>query len=201
MKSIIVDDFEEENLDKFFSLWLEQSGNNELNQSIQSNLLALPSYKLVSWCTQLISRLSNETNNFQILLKKLIINMCLDHPHHSLYLLLSLKKHKPNTNEVLNPLLLSRCAAAQAIWDQLLLQDHRYILDVLLPIDGFTDRCITLAAYKVSKGKSIDLTKFSAGDYWLNELPAIPPPRKQSGLILANNIRMFPYYIQLTRKF
>ena len=69
MKSIIVDDFEEENLDKFFSLWLEQSGNNELNQSIQSNLLALPSYKLVSWCTQLISRLSNETNNFQILLK------------------------------------------------------------------------------------------------------------------------------------
>ena len=102
--------------------------------------------------------------------------MCLDHPHHSLYLLLSLKKHKPNTNEVLNPLLLSRCAAAQAIWDQLLLQDHRYILDVLLPIDGFTDQCITLAAYKVSKGKSIDLTKFSAGDYWLNELPAIPPP-------------------------
>ncbi|KAL1576399.1 Serine/threonine-protein kinase Tel1 [Candida albicans] len=176
MKSIIVDDFEEENLDKFFSLWLEQSGNNELNQSIQSNLLALPSYKLVSWCTQLISRLSNETNNFQILLKKLIINMCLDHPHHSLYLLLSLKKHKPNTNEVLNPSLLSRCAAAQAIWDQLLLQDHRYISDVLLPIDGFTDQCITLAAYKVSKGKSIDLTKFSAGDYWLNELPAIPPP-------------------------
>ena len=69
MKSIIIDDFEEENLDKFFSLWLEQSGNNELNQSIQSDLLALPSYKLVSWCTQLISRLSNETNNFQILLK------------------------------------------------------------------------------------------------------------------------------------
>ena len=81
--------------------------------------------------------------------------MCLDHPHHSLYLLLSLKKHKPNTNEVLNPLLLSRCAAAQAIWDQLLLQDHRYILDVLLPIDGFTDQCITLAAYKVSRVKAL----------------------------------------------
>ena len=100
---------------------------------------------------------------------------------------------------MLNPLLLSRCAAAQAIWDQLLLQDHRYILDVLLPIDGFTDQCITLAAYKVSKGKSIDLTKFSAGDYWLNELPAIPPRNNQ--VDLANNIRMFPYYIQLTRKF
>ena len=126
--------------------------------------------------------------------------MCLDHPHHSLYLLLSLKKHKPNTNEVLNPLLLSRCSCS-AIWDQLLLQDHRYILDVLLPIDGFTDQCITLAAYKVSKGKSIDLTKFSAGDYWLNELPAIPPPTETIRVDPSKQYKMFPYYIQLTRKF
>ncbi|EGW32355.1 uncharacterized protein SPAPADRAFT_153174 [Spathaspora passalidarum NRRL Y-27907] len=178
LESIIVGDDVEEDLDKFFALWLEQSSNETLNSRIKASILSLPSFKLINWCIQLISRLTKDATEFQSILQELIINMCVDHPHHSLYLLISLRKHKQTAETTSNPLLLSKCSAADIIWDELLHKDDHVIENLLLPIEKFSDECVKLAAYKANKGKTLNLEKLNVGSYWLKQLPSIPPPTK-----------------------
>ncbi|KAI5963104.1 TEL1 [Candida pseudojiufengensis] len=178
LESMTFDDFPEQDLDKFFALWLEQSNDDQLNIEIESKLLALPSYKLLSWCAQLMSRLSKENTPFQSILKKLILQMCIDHPHHSLYLLYSLKKQLNFARKDRNILLESKALSAAGIWSELTEQNQAYVQDILIPIEIFSEECIKLAEHKVSKSKVMNLDKLSFGKYWLKELPTIPPPTK-----------------------
>ncbi|KAL6454284.1 TEL1 Serine/threonine-protein kinase TEL1 [Candida maltosa Xu316] len=176
LKSLTIGDFQEENLDKFLALWLEQSKNQVLNEKLAEELLALPSYKLISWCAQLISRLANDATEFQKIVAQLIYNMCSDHPYHSLYLLFSLRNHKSKAEESSNELFQGKCVAAENIWKKLLEKDEHYVNDILLPIDQFAKECINLGKIKTQRGKPIDLGKYTFGKYWLQELPHIPPP-------------------------
>ncbi|RCK57466.1 Serine/threonine-protein kinase TEL1 [Candida viswanathii] len=175
LKSISVSDFHEGNLDKFFALWLEQAGNEQLHKNLEKELLNLPSYKLISWCPQLVSRLTTERTVFQETLKRLIYNMCMDHPHHSLYLLIALRLQKAAEakTDLLNP----RRLAADSIWDKLA-ANKDYVQKTLATIDGFVHKSIQLAAAKANKSRGADLTKLSCGGYWLHDLPGIPPPTK-----------------------
>lgn len=177
LKSISMGDFHEENLDKFFALWLEQSENESLHRSLQKELLALPSYKLISWCPQLVSRLTTEKTEFQNTLRKLIFNLCIDHPHHSLYLLIALRLQNSSTVEQ-TELIRSKCLAAETLWETLLIQDKEYVHRTLIPINDFVSKSIQLASTKANRAKTVDLSRFSCGDYWLNNLPHIPPPTK-----------------------
>ncbi|CUM52324.1 Serine/threonine-protein kinase TEL1 [Debaryomyces fabryi] len=176
LKSILTDGDSDENLDKFFALWLEHSNKDELHVTLSDNILSLPNHKLISWSTQLISRLSSESSKFQSLLKSLIVGLCFDHPYHSLYGLISLKKHESYAKKSSNVLLISKSLAANDIWQQLITRGNKKVSEILLNVEKFCDESIKLAEYKVPKGKSIQLGSLKVGDYWLNHLSHIPPP-------------------------
>lgn len=176
LKSILTDGDSDENLDKFFALWLEHSSKDELHVALSDNILSLPKHKLISWSTQLISRLSSESSKFQSLLKSLIVCLCYDHPYHSLYGLMSLKKHESYAKKSSNVLLISKSLAANDILQQLITRGNKQVSEILLNVEKFCDESIKLAEYKVPKGKSIQLSSLKVGDYWLNSLPHIPPP-------------------------
>ncbi|CAI5760716.1 unnamed protein product [Candida verbasci] len=198
LNNILVGEFNEENLDKFFALWLEQSNNRQLNNDIKNKILNLPSYKLITWCTQLISRLGSETTEFQQILQKLIINMCIDHPYHSLYLLISLGKHKDSAQD--NPLLTSKCSAVNKIWSQLMRHDQNYITNILNPITLFCDECVILAETKVGRGRTMNLEKYSFGDFWISNLPAIPPPTKDLPIDPTMKYKNIPTFKRIDNK-
>lgn len=178
LKSIIVEanGDNDESLDKFFALWLEQLSHEELNSHLQKDIYSLPSYKFVSWCTQLISRLSSELTAFQVILQSLLMNLCLDHPYQTLYQLISLRKHETSANS--NPIMAAKYSTASKIWRQLLSLEKKYVEKVLLPIELFCNEAIKLALTKLSRGKGIYLNKIDSAQFWMHELPSIPPPTK-----------------------
>ncbi|KAK6458178.1 phosphatidylinositol kinase [Scheffersomyces xylosifermentans] len=165
-----------EELDRFFALWLELSNKEEMNSRLRISIRTLPSHLLVRWSTQLISRLSSDNSEFQENLKQMVLEMCCAHPFQALYQLISLRKHKSHAEESQDLIMISKYSAAEKIWQRLLHINIGLISEVLQPIERFCDEAIKLSEYKVSRGKSIHLEKFSIGNYWLQELPRIPPP-------------------------
>lgn len=174
LNCISIESGTEEELDKFISLWLEFSENDNLNSKIKLQILSLPSFKFVTWCTQLISRLSNDFTLFQEILRKVVIQLCQDHPFHSFYFLISLRIHDMNTND--NGILKAKYNIANIIWSKLLSTSDSVLKKTMLSIEIFCNECIELAAYKVSKNKNLNLEKYARGSFWLAEVPQIPPP-------------------------
>ncbi|KAG5419820.1 TEL1 [Candida metapsilosis] len=192
-------DFPEEDLDKFCALWLEQSNDDETNDKIERKLLLLPTHKLLSWSAQLISRLTKEETKFQYTLKKLIFQMCADHPYHTLYLLFSLKKHKQLAQKDANPLLVSKAIVAESLWEKL--HDSSSVHKVVSSIQTFSEECIRLAEFKGLKGKSISLDKL--GDFspfWLHALPQIPPPTKSLKVDCTGSYSHIPVIWKIEKK-
>ncbi|CAH2351301.1 serine/threonine-protein kinase Tel1p [[Candida] railenensis] len=178
----------DENVDKFFALWLEFSSKEDLNITIRDELLRLPTHKLVSWCPQLISRISNDSTEFQKSLQLLILKICRAHPYHSLYNLISLTRH--DSSAKFNP---TSTIAAKSIWDKLKNEPENN--PILHDIESFCDHAIKLAEVKASKGRSFQLDK-ARGDsdfsWWLTELPPIPPPTLEIPVDLSLKYKNIP---------
>lgn len=176
LNSLLVADEHSSDMDNFFSLFLELSHDNELQTTILKNLERLPSSKPISWCTQLLSRISDEESPFQGSAQGLILRICREHPFHSLYYLISLLKHYDVARNTSNSMMLVRVEAARKLKDKLFSQNAEFGSSVILPIEKLSDQSIILSEYKSSKGRKLDLEKLKVGAYWLNELPRIPPP-------------------------
>lgn len=176
LSSLLVADEHTSDMDNFFSLFLELSHDNELQATILKDLESLPSSKPLSWCTQLLSRLSHEDSPFQNSVQNLILRICKDHPFHSLYYLISLLKHDDVAKDTSNSLMLARVEAARKLKNRLSNQSPEFNSTIILPIEQFSDQSIILSAYKSSKGRKLDLEKLKVGAYWLNQLPSIPSP-------------------------
>lgn len=174
--SLLVGDEYSADMDNFFSLFLELANNGDLQRSIQKDLEMLPSFKPLSWCTQLLSRISSDNSHFQQSIQNLVLRICQDHPYHSLYYLISLIKHEDIAKDTSNELMLARVDAAKKLKDRLATISFDYNSSVLLPIEQLSDQSIILSEYKSSKGRKLDLEKLKVGFYWMNELPNIPPP-------------------------
>lgn len=200
LKSILTDNDNDENLDKFFALWLEHSNKDELHAIVSDDVLSLPSHKLVSWSTQLISRLSSDSTKFQSLLKSLIVSLCYDHPYHSLYGLMSLRKHESYAKKSSNMLLISKSVAANNIWEQLITKGDNRTQTILQGIERFCDESVKLAEHKVSRGKLVHLDSLNIGDYWLHELPTIPPPTKNLSLDLSMEYNKVACFVSIVPK-
>lgn len=176
LRSIIVDNSTGEDLDKFFSMFFEFSNEDYLQEDLAEDLKLLPSFKLIGWCTQLVSRIGSECTEFQYSLRSLIVKLCHDHPFHSLYQLISLRKHESFATNNKNNAMLAKVTVANEIWQKLQSQSSQFSREILNPADKLCDEAIKLAEYKGVKGRSVYLQKVSIGKYWMNELPAIPPP-------------------------
>lgn len=200
LKSILGGDYVDEYLDKFFAMWLEHSNKEELNRIIKDDVLKLPSYMLISWSSQLISRLSNEKSEFQSILQALVLDMCYSHPHHTLYQLMSLRKHRNYIKEGSNNFMVSKYLAANQIWEQLKTKPEPFLKEILNPIEKFCDEAVKLSELKASKGKSIHLDKVPLGSYWINELPSIPPPTNYIGVDKTSNYQNVPTFVSIETK-
>lgn len=176
LNALLTGESSDEDLDKFFSLFLELSGDEVLQSAIKSELLHLPSYKPLSWCTQILSRVSKEISNFQESIQRLIFKVCYDHPFHSLYFLTSLLFHEKLAKDTSNASMVSRVAAAAHIRNKLHGSSPVYAKTFLLPVERLCMECVSLAEVKSTKGRTLQLEKLKIGSFWLTELPAIPPP-------------------------
>ncbi|EGV61985.1 hypothetical protein CANTEDRAFT_135921 [Yamadazyma tenuis ATCC 10573] len=174
------DDFEV--VDKFFSLWFEESKvtelNNMINEKFSSDMIT-HSHRFMGWISQLISRLSDEpdTDTFQKLIRGLIKEICYKFPFHSLYHLISLKEHASHVNSD-EEVMWSKIKAANKIFTSLRNDTNvEYVSKVLDPVYQFCTEAVSLSKYKSQRGKSFDLRKNSKlnTEFWLN-LPHIPAP-------------------------
>lgn len=169
-------DLEPEEEDSFFSMWLNLAdGVDEFCDEMSEDLKSIPSFQCVSWCTQLISRLSTESTSFQLAIRDFVLRVCRDHPYHSIYVLISLRKHEKYAKGNVNPVMSPKIKAANEIWFKL--QEYNdNISEIQKLADEFADNSIKLAEYKVKRGKSIDLNTLDIGHYWTERFPSIPLP-------------------------
>ncbi|XP_053166934.1 serine-protein kinase ATM [Hemicordylus capensis] len=72
------------------SLWLENSGVSEVNAMIQREADKIPSYKFLPLMYQLAARMGTKIIRFHQILNNLIARISLDHPHHTLFIILAL---------------------------------------------------------------------------------------------------------------
>ncbi|XP_034265463.1 LOW QUALITY PROTEIN: serine-protein kinase ATM [Pantherophis guttatus] len=72
------------------SLWLENAGLSEVNAMIQEEAQKIPSYKFLPLMYQLAARMGTRMNDFHEILNNLIARISLDHPHHTLFIILAL---------------------------------------------------------------------------------------------------------------
>lgn len=193
------EDHYNEDVDKFFALWLEFSAMESLNKKIRQNMLSLPNHLLVGWCPQLISRITSEQTEFQKSLHLLILQVCESHPFHSLYNLFSLTRHESSSK--LNP---TSTIAARAIWSQL--KSNSKVGPTLVDVEKFCDESIILAETKTSatKGRSFFLDKYRGTKtdfaWWLSNLPHLPPPTLNLRIDLSMSYKDVPRFEHIEPK-
>uniref|UniRef100_A0A7M4F6F5 non-specific serine/threonine protein kinase n=1 Tax=Crocodylus porosus TaxID=8502 RepID=A0A7M4F6F5_CROPO len=79
------------------SLWLENSGVPEVNGMMKKNAKKIPSYKFLPLMYQLAARMGTKKMGglgFHEVLNNLIASISLDHPHHTLFIILALANAK-----------------------------------------------------------------------------------------------------------
>lgn len=175
LKCLLIDS-KESTVDRFFALMLEQAAERDMQKSIENDLHHLPSFVCVGWVTQLLSRISSDASTFQSSIQSLISRVCVWHPYHSLYNLISLEYHEELATENNNVAMSLRVTAAKEIHRNLTLRDEAYVLKILKPVEAVCRECVLLAEYKVAKNRPILLNKLKFGYFWTNMLPRIPPP-------------------------
>lgn len=162
LKKLIVAPLDEDT-DRFFACWLDCADDDDLNRRLAPGILALPSYQLVLWTNQLVSRIDTSLLEFQKVLSRLLESIVKDHPFHSLYQLISLTLHKDF--ETLAQMA-SKYEAAEVLWQRLLQLNVPFLRD----IHRMCLELVALSETKVDKKREMQL-----GAYW-RHLPPVPPP-------------------------
>lgn len=70
---------------RMFSLWLDHYESSLANRAVAQHISRVPSLKFASLMNQLSSRLQARKSEFQQILSKLVLRICIDHPYHSMY--------------------------------------------------------------------------------------------------------------------
>jgi ataxia telangiectasia mutated family protein len=70
---------------RFFALWLEFADSDLANASVGKHLGNVPTAKFVRLMNQLSSRLLNDQTPFQDLLSGLVLHIAIDHPFHAMH--------------------------------------------------------------------------------------------------------------------
>ena len=174
-------EFCENDIDRFCSLWIE---HNDINIG-EDELLGLPMFNFVPWCNQLVSKLLDEETNFQVLLRKLVINISLSHPFHILYLLKSLIMTKKESDD---SAAVSRGKVSEKIWVQLKVLEHNFnvenISGILESVNSFADNAVVVAASKLKNTKKISISKVPNGKWWLDSLPLLNLPSPVKSILV-----------------
>lgn len=100
------------------SIWLANPGNTTISKMLHESLQKIPSYKFVVALPQLVVRLTADDNDLQNkILKKLLRRCAVDHPHHTLPLILSLVNSYADTKREKNHQDEPRVVGAKKLWN------------------------------------------------------------------------------------
>ncbi|XP_076752966.1 serine/threonine-protein kinase tefu isoform X2 [Xylocopa sonorina] len=73
------------------ALWLDNKHKKEVNELLQENLDKIPSFKFIPLVPQLAAHVNSDINEFSGKINNIMKRCALDHPHHTLPVLLGLK--------------------------------------------------------------------------------------------------------------
>jgi ataxia telangiectasia mutated family protein len=85
LRSLAASDSYDNDVLRFFSIWLEYADSSLANNSVNKHLHGVPSAKFARLMNQLSSRLQAENTLFQQLLGNLVLRIATDHPYHAMY--------------------------------------------------------------------------------------------------------------------
>ncbi|XP_062423249.1 serine-protein kinase ATM [Rhea pennata] len=152
------------------SLWLENSGVDRVNEMMKKNAEKIPSYKFLPLMYQLAARMGTKMMGglgFHEVLNSLISRISLDHPHHTLFIILALanankdelltkpeaiRRHKliKNAPKEISQLDVDRMEAARNIINIIRRRSRHMVRDV----EALCDAYITLANLDATPWKS-----------------------------------------------
>lgn len=69
------------------------------NEAVSKHLLTVPTHKFAPLMNQLTSRLQDTSVKFQQLLFELVLQICVDHPYHSMYQVYAGVNYNTNSND------------------------------------------------------------------------------------------------------
>ncbi|XP_078513177.1 serine-protein kinase ATM [Lissotriton helveticus] len=149
------------------SLWLENSTVADVNGTMKKDAQKIPSYKFLPLMYQLAARMGTKKMGFHDVLNNLISRISLDHPYHTLFIILALANAnkdeilaKPevvkrgrltkNTPKQISQLDMDRMEAAFSIVDSI--RTHR--AQMVRDVERLCDAYITLANLDAAQWKS-----------------------------------------------
>ncbi|XP_077976961.1 serine-protein kinase ATM-like [Glandiceps talaboti] len=105
MRCLEIGDFHDMRVFRLISLWFENDSDDEVNKKLQTGLPRIQSRKFLPLMYQLAARMTtrqHDDDSFHPTLNQLIERTTLDHPHHTLFVILALSN--ANKDDVmLNP--------------------------------------------------------------------------------------------------
>ncbi|KAK2581050.1 hypothetical protein KPH14_006093 [Odynerus spinipes] len=149
---------------RLIALWLENANNKEVNKLLEENLDKIPSFKFIPLIPQLAAHMNNVLDDFSVKVNKTLLRCALDHPHHTLPVLLALKnlygdyeflKTKKNRKLEEEP----RILGARELLRQL---DASKVAPNVREMEKLSHSLVMLANYEVDKCKCGSVCKIPA---------------------------------------
>ncbi|KFY31090.1 hypothetical protein V493_01402 [Pseudogymnoascus sp. VKM F-4281 (FW-2241)] len=185
---------------RFTALWLEHSDEEVVSESVLKYIDNVATLKFASLANQLTSRLLDTKDKFQVLLLRLVLNICKDHPHHGMYQIWAGTNSNPSAND---ETALSRQKAAKEV--ALKLSRSARSGGTWSAIDRISHQYCHFASEreKVKSGSRINLRNSPAGsalNAMLQKNP-LPPPTLQIELAADKNYSRLPTMISVDPSF
>lgn len=148
--SIIAGDSYTEDTSRLFALWLAHLGESSVNKTVAELLPRVASIKFVPWVNQITSLLtlsqnrsgvSKSKSSFSFNVHSLVLRICIDHPHHSLYQILSLRMKLGDNNDEAS---IRRCEAGTYVWKMLEKQNIPSLTRTLRSLETLAKRTLQL---------------------------------------------------------
>ncbi|CAH0515203.1 unnamed protein product [Peronospora belbahrii] len=168
---------------RMFSLWFNNQLKADINRVVIQEIIdVVPSFNFVPLSYQIISRISSSTENtstFQTALRKLVIKLSVEHPHHTLIQLVALK----NSGDVEGKGALqfranvgdAKAEGARVYLAELMKTELRELLE---SIDSIANAYVQLALFDTSEyhgqKKKISFAKVSISETNLGRFGATP---------------------------
>ena len=190
---------------RFVALWLSQSTNETANATVGQLLPSIPTHKFASMMNQLCSRILDIQDSFQIPLVKLLLQICKDHPYHSLYQIFATSKSRPSEKD---DVAVSRYTAAKRITEQF--QKEISISQTWVTIHNNSIAfvrfaAVGLSAKKIKSGSKMKLADIPLGDSLAKTVreahTEVPPPTMRIPLRVDRDYSTVPTLLQFDSQF
>ncbi|KAG4301276.1 hypothetical protein PCK1_002586 [Pneumocystis canis] len=176
LRCLISCDIYDYNISRCMSLWLSNSQNEGVNQTVSKLVYNIATHKFLILFNQLASRLSENNSRFQFILHKLIKYICVDHPYHSLFHLVSLRYSATKDDK----LGLLRKKAVDAVLSELLSPNAlgNMLKRFMSLCSAYTDFAIYKMKRKEYGSSKISFSVYPKFSVFLDDIPkySLPPP-------------------------